>query len=114
MITGSFCLGRNYFSQVYEKKRHEFTQGLEFSFLCQEDLKQVEQTTTQQQQKQDYRTSPTTTEEVQWSYTDPQGKVQGTSTTLIFCPFLCLNASVIIISRIMGAKLNVHFCLFFS
>lgn len=41
----------------------------------QEDLKEGEQPTTQQ--KQEYRSSPTTTEEVQWSYTDPQGKVQG-------------------------------------
>lgn len=41
----------------------------------QEDLKGGEQPTTQQ--KQEYRSSPTTTEEVQWSYTDPQGKVQG-------------------------------------
>ncbi|XP_058959916.2 GRB10-interacting GYF protein 2 isoform X2 [Pocillopora verrucosa] len=40
-----------------------------------EDLKEGEQPTTQQ--KQEYRSSPTTTEEVQWSYTDPQGKVQG-------------------------------------
>ena len=46
--------------------------------LVQEDLKDVEQTTTQQQQ-QDYRSSPLTPEEVQWSYTDPQGKVQGKS-----------------------------------
>lgn len=41
----------------------------------QEDLKEEEPPTTQQ--KQEYRSSPTTTEEVQWSYTDPQGKVQG-------------------------------------
>ena len=41
----------------------------------QEDLKEEDQPTTQQ--KQEYRSSPTTTEEVQWSYTDPQGKVQG-------------------------------------
>lgn len=47
--------------------------------LVQEDLKDVEQTTTQQQQQQDYRSSPLTPEEVQWSYTDPQGKVQGKS-----------------------------------
>lgn len=46
--------------------------------LVQEDLKDAEQTTTQQQQ-QDYRSSPLTPEEVQWSYTDPQGKVQGKS-----------------------------------
>ena len=45
--------------------------------LFQEDLKDAEQTTTQQQQQQDYRKSPPTPEEVQWSYTDPQGKVQG-------------------------------------
>jgi len=46
--------------------------------LVQEDLKDVEQTNTQQQQ-QDYRSSPPTPDEVQWSYTDPQGKVQGKS-----------------------------------
>ena len=41
----------------------------------------MEQTTTQQQQqqKQDYRSSPPTPDEVQWSYTDPQGKIQGKS-----------------------------------
>lgn len=46
--------------------------------MVQEDLKVVEQTTTQQQQ-QEYRSSPPTPDEVQWSYTDPQGKVQGKS-----------------------------------
>lgn len=48
------------------------------AFLVQENLQDVEQTTTQQQQ-QDYRSSPLTPDEVQWSYTDPQGKVQGKS-----------------------------------
>ena len=47
-------------------------------FLVQGNLQSVEQTTTQQQQ-QDYRSSPPTPDEVQWSYTDPQGKVQGKS-----------------------------------
>ena len=46
--------------------------------LVQEDLKVVDPTTTQQQQ-QDYRSSPPTPDEVQWSYTDPQGKIQGKS-----------------------------------
>ena len=42
----------------------------------QEDLrvKDVAKTTNQQQE---FRTSPTTPDELQWSYTDPQGKVQG-------------------------------------
>lgn len=47
-------------------------------FFVQGNLQSVEQTTTQQQQ-QDYRSSPPTPDEVQWSYTDPQGKVQGKS-----------------------------------
>ena len=51
-------------------------------FLQQEDLKDVQQTTTQQQQ-QDYRSSPPTPDEVQWSYTDPQGKVQGELCTAV-------------------------------
>lgn len=64
--------------------------------LVQEDLKDVEQTTTQQQQ-QDYRSSPLTPEEVQWSYTDPQGKVQGKSASSrnknYFLSFMFLSPS---------------------
>ena len=49
-----------------------------FLFFCHQDdlpAKEVAKTTNQQQDFR--RTSPTTPDEVMWSYTDPQGKVQG-------------------------------------
>ena len=67
-------------------------------FLVQGNLQNVEQTTTQQQQ-QDYRSSPPTPDEVQWSYTDPQGKVQGKSASSRNKKFILLNFFLPRISR---------------
>lgn len=45
--------------------------------VCHKDNLHVKDVVKVTKQQQDFRSSPPTPDEVQWSYTDPQGKIQG-------------------------------------
>ena len=48
-----------------------------FIYFCHKDNLHVKDVVKVTKQQQDFRSSPPTPDEVQWSYTDPQGKIQG-------------------------------------